>query len=103
MLLSDPPYTSYPGVDEVLHQLLCGVSDVLGQRLRGMYLYGSLAGGDFNPATSDIDFIVTSDEEIPVDLVPGLADLHTRLASGGLKWAHKLEGSLSFPTGAASL
>jgi hypothetical protein len=59
----------------------------------GLYLYGSLAGGDFNPDTSDVDFIVVTVNELGDGQVEALAALHARLYASGLKWAEKLEGS----------
>lgn len=57
-----------------------------------MYLYGSLATGDFAPETSDIDFVVVTDGDASDEQFAALAALHTRLAeSGGL--AASLEGS----------
>lgn len=85
--------TPYPDVNAVLHRLLAEVQAVLGERFVGLYLYGSLAGGDFDPTSSDIDFVVVTDGDIPDDIIPALGALHARLNASGLKWAAKLEGS----------
>ena len=85
--------TPYPEVNAVLAALLAGVRSILGDQLFGVYLYGSLAGGDFDPRTSDLDFVVVSADDLPAEMVPALAALHARLAASGLKWAAKLEGS----------
>ena len=72
--------------------MLAGARDQLGERFVGMYLYGSLATGDFAPETSDIDFLVVSDGDVSDEQVAALAAMHARLAaSGGL--AAALEGS----------
>ena len=39
----------------------------VGDQFRGMYLDGSLAWGGFNPETSDIDCIVTTDDALADD------------------------------------
>lgn len=70
-----------------------GVQAILVQRLVGIYLHGSLASGDFNPQSSDIDFVVVTHEAVPEELLPALAELHARLAVSSLKWASKLEGA----------
>jgi hypothetical protein len=82
----------------VLHELLFGAQAVLGDRLIGLYLYGSLASGDFDPQRSDIDFVVVTRGEVPQELVPALEELHKGLweggsQPGGSKWATKLEGA----------
>lgn len=76
----------------ILAALLAGAHEILGSRFVGLYLYGSLASGDFNPDTSDIDFIVVTDGDVPPELVPQLEALHTRLWASGDPWAKKLEG-----------
>jgi hypothetical protein len=58
-----------------------------------MYLYGSLASGDFDPKSSDIDFVVVTKDILPDDTISNLEDLHKRIWSNGLKWASKLEGA----------
>jgi predicted nucleotidyltransferase len=57
--------TPNPSVNAILEVLLSGVKEVLGTRFSGLYLYGSLAGGDFDPERSDIDFLVVTDGELP--------------------------------------
>ncbi len=46
--------TPYADVNAVLNELLTAVNSVLSEHFVGLYLYGSLASGDFNPETSDI-------------------------------------------------
>jgi hypothetical protein len=88
------PYpTPYPDVNTVLQRLLSDVQAVLGDHFFGMYLYGSLASGDFDPHRSDIDFLVVTTGELPDEMIPALEAMHMRLMTDGLKWAAKLEGS----------
>lgn len=85
--------TPYSDVNVVLHRLLSGVKAVLGDRFVGLYLYGSLATGEFDPCRSDIDFVVVTARELPAEVVTALEEMHAHLAAGGSKWAAKLEGS----------
>ena len=88
------PYpTPYPDVNAVLDRLLANVQTVLADRFAGMYLYGSLSSGDFDPRRSDIDFVVTTTGELTEDVIAALDSMHTQIMSSGLKWAKKLEGS----------
>jgi len=76
----------------VLDALHAGARERLGARLVGLYLYGSLATGDFSAATSDIDFAIATAGELDARDVAALAGLHAELrARGGLFAA--LEGS----------
>jgi predicted nucleotidyltransferase len=85
--------TPYADVNAVLQRLLTDVQAVLGSEFIGMYLYGSLASGDFDQQTSDIDFVVVTAHELPDDLIAALGTIHDRLAASGLALATKLEGS----------
>jgi hypothetical protein len=82
-----------PEVNAVLDRLLSDVQTILGDRFVGMYLYGSLASGDFDLRSSDIDFVVVTVDALPDTMLPILEAMHARLAASGLKWAAKLEGS----------
>lgn len=85
--------TPYPDVNQALPALLAEVRAVLGERFVGLYLYGSLASGDFNPARSDIDFVVVTEAELPDEAIRTLEAMHNRLWATGGKWMLKLEGS----------
>ncbi|MCC6613030.1 MAG: nucleotidyltransferase domain-containing protein, partial [Anaerolineae bacterium] len=89
--------TPYPDANAVLDRLLSGVREILGERLIGMYLYGSLATGDFDPATSDVDFVVVTDMSLDDTLFAQIDALHRRVAASDLKLAHKLEGAYTSP------
>src|SRR5262245_35525083 len=58
-----------------------------------MYLYGSLSSGDFNPATSDIDFVVVTEGALGPERVAELEALHQRLWTERSYWAAHLEGA----------
>lgn len=85
--------TQYPEVNKLLELLLASATVVLGNQLVGMYLYGSLASGDFNPETSDIDFLVVTTSSLSDKTIADLEAMHHRIWKSGFKWAAKLEGS----------
>jgi predicted nucleotidyltransferase len=85
--------TQYPEINKILDLLLSSASAVLGNQLVGMYLYGSLATGDFDLETSDIDFLVVTTSSLSDKTIADLEAMHHRLWKSGLKWAAKLEGS----------
>ncbi len=80
------------GLEQALADLLAGARAALGSDLVGLYLYGSLASGDFNPARSDIDFAAATRDELLAGAVNRLEKLHARLADGS-HWTRKLEGA----------
>jgi hypothetical protein len=85
--------TPYPDVNEFLDMLLAKVSAILGLQMAGMYLYGSLSSGDFNPQTSDIDFAGITEGNLAPETVSALEKMHVEIWASGLKRAAKLEGS----------
>jgi hypothetical protein len=82
--------SSYPAVNVLLDELLASVRAILGDNFAGMYLYGSLASGDFDQS-SDVDFVVVTRAEVPAEMLPALDALHRRLVAGGSRWAKRLE------------
>jgi hypothetical protein len=79
-VVNDRP-TPYADVNAVVADLLTRVRTVLGPRFVGLYLDGSLAIGAFDPAKSDIDFLVVTDDELPDPIVRALHDMHVQLAA----------------------
>jgi Domain of unknown function (DUF4111)/Nucleotidyltransferase domain len=85
--------TPYAEVNAVLNLLQVSLRAILGADLVGLYLYGSLSSGDFDPSSSDIDFLVVTARELPADAIAAMRAMHARIAATGLPWATKLEGS----------
>lgn len=85
--------TPYKDVNAILHLLLTKTLEILGPRLVGFYLYGSLSLGDFDPASSDIDFLAVTDDELSDAMLEALRTMHADIASSGLPYADHLEGS----------
>src|SRR5258708_10831712 len=80
-------------VNAILQDLLSGARGVLGEQFVGLCLYGSLSSGEFNSDTSDIDFVIVTEGELPAATVAGLEALHQRLWAAGSYWAAHLEGT----------
>jgi hypothetical protein len=85
--------TLFPDVDAVLDELVSGVRTILGPRLVDVYLDGSLAIGDFDPRSSDIDFVGVLADEMPAEIFCALQALHERLMRQHERWGRELEGS----------
>ncbi len=80
-------------VPNVLMALLAGIQTALGDNLVGVYLRGSLATGDFDPRTSDIDFFVVTDKRVGDEEFAALATMHEQLAQRPNRYARHLEGT----------
>jgi hypothetical protein len=70
--------TPYPDVNAALGELLSGARAILGEHFVGMYLFGSLASGDFDPHSSDLDILFVPDAALSDEEFAALADMHAR-------------------------
>jgi len=84
--------TPYADVNAILAQLLSGLQSTLGEQFVGLYLYGSLATGDFDPLRSDVDFLVVTRTKLPAEMLLALEDMHARITASGLPFSTHLEG-----------
>ncbi|MFH1523651.1 MAG: aminoglycoside adenylyltransferase domain-containing protein [Chloroflexota bacterium] len=85
--------TPYTEVNAILNVLLPDVQEILGDQFVGLYLHGSLAYGDFDPQTSDIDFLVVTESNLAAEIFANLREMHAQLFNSGLAWSQKIEGA----------
>jgi predicted nucleotidyltransferase len=89
-----PHSTQLPeDVRALLALLLTNIQRILGDQLVGLYLYGSLSSGDFDPASSDVDFLAVTQGILADDVFERLRVMHEQVAASGLPFADHLEGS----------
>lgn len=84
--------TPYPDVNEILNLLLVRVRRILSDQFIGLYLFGSLANGDFDKH-SDIDVLIVTDGEISSDRFSTLQNMHAEIAKIDSPWAVQQEVS----------
>jgi hypothetical protein len=85
--------TPHPEVNKLLLQLLANAKDILRDQFVGMYLYGSLSSGDFDPVSSDIDFLFVTTDALSEETVSQLEAMHNQTWANSDKRAGKLEGA----------
>lgn len=95
MALSTPSAgpTPYRDVNTLLQDFLVRIQAILKEKLVGFYLYGSLSLGDFDPGSSDIDFLIVTREELSGKVLDELREMHSRIAMSKNPYAQRLEGS----------
>lgn len=89
----NPFPTPHPDVNEILNLLFVNVKGILQDQFVGMYLYGSLSSGDFDLETSDIDFLIVTNDMLADETIAQLETMHNQTWATGLKRAGKLEGA----------
>lgn len=90
--------TRHPDVNEILDLLLDNAREILKGQLIGMYLFGSLANGDFDK-NSDIDILIVTKSKITDEMFSALYAMHERISTVDSPWAVQLEVSY-IPVGA---
>src|SRR5689334_8314974 len=75
----------------ILKLLLAGLEQALRSNLVGAYLRGSLALGDFIPATSDVDVLTVTERPVSVAEFAALAALHAQLAASPNPYGNRME------------
>lgn len=83
--------TPYPDVNAVLGDLRPRVQDALGKNLVGMYLFGSLVTGDFDPRRSDVDVLVVTHTDVSAEQFAALQAAHQAIATSDSPWAIEVE------------
>ena len=85
------PVDTKDNADNILDQLMTGLRAILRQRLVGVYLYGSLITGDFDPGISDVDLVVVMTEELDKARFNELHQLHEQVVERYPDWDNRLE------------
>ncbi len=80
-----PHPTPIPEANAVLWTFLTEAREILGDRVVGIYLAGSLATGEFDQS-SDIDVLVVTTGALPAETVAALTAMHERLSAGTARW-----------------
>ena len=83
--------TPYPDINSFLNTLLLQLKTILGERLTGVYLFGSLVWGDFEYESSDIDLLVVTSSTITHNEFDKLDVMHKDFAK---TYTHAKEGML---------
>ncbi len=85
--------TPYSEVNDLLLHLLIEAQAILQDQFIGMYLYGSLSSGDFDPDSSDIDFVIVTRSLLSAETIARLEAMHQQAWAASDKRAGKLEGA----------
>ncbi len=83
--------TPYANVNEILELLLARHQSILGTKLVGFYLYGSLVIGDFDPDISDIDLVAALSSDIDGSEFAALQKMHADFAQQHRAWDGRIE------------
>lgn len=85
--------TPYSAINGVLTEWVEGLKSLLGEKIVGLYLSGSLAYGDFVPERSDIDLQAIVRDPLTKDELGCVERLHREIERRSPEWAERIECS----------
>ena len=77
--------------DGIVDELASAIRGTLGEDLLGLYLYGSIVAGGFEPDASDIDLLAVLAREVREDDVEPLDGMHRGFLGIHPEWANRLD------------
>jgi hypothetical protein len=83
--------TPYASINELLALILASIQRILGTKLVGLYLAGSLVIGDFDPDISDIDLVAALSSDIDEREFEELQKMHSAFANQHKGWDDRIE------------
>ncbi len=83
--------TPFDDINALLEQLVSNIHIILGDRLIGVYLFGSLVTGDFDRGSSDIDLLAATSADIDEREFEALLAMHNDFADKHKYWAGRIE------------
>jgi predicted nucleotidyltransferase len=81
----------HPKINALLQLLLAEIQNVLGSKLVGLYLYGSLVWGDFDYEISDIDLLAAVATDVDEQEFDGLKQMHNAFTRNHPEWRDRIE------------
>lgn len=83
--------TPFPDINRLLESLLSRIRRILREKLVGLYLYGSLTTGDFDPESSDIDLLAATSSDVGDTESDALSAMHRDLGREHPTWENRVE------------
>jgi len=83
--------TPHNDINYLLTELLTAMQTILGEQLVGLYLYGSLVTGDFDPQVSDIDLLAVIASELSDEAFYALHTMHDNFVARHKEWDNRIE------------
>jgi len=85
------PDTPYADVNRLLEVLLSRMLDILHEKLVAVYLYGSVATGDFDHGVSDVDLLAATSSDLSAREFDALRAMLLEVARDNPEWEDRIE------------
>jgi predicted nucleotidyltransferase len=83
--------TPHTDINELLELLLARIQGILGKKLIGLYIFGSLVTGDFDYESSDIDLVAAISADLDEKEFESIKMMHVDIALTHKKWDDRIE------------
>ncbi len=83
--------TPHAVINSLLESLLSRMRHIFQQKLVGLYLYGSLTTGDFDPESSDIDLLAATSSDVSDPEFDALRAMHLDFARDNPVWEDRID------------
>ncbi len=83
--------TPYTDINALIELILSSLQHILGAKLIGLYLHGSLVIGDFDPGISDIDLVAALSMQIDEREFAALQTMHSDIVQQYREWDNRIE------------
>lgn len=83
--------TAYPQVNDLLNHLLNHMQAILGDKLVGLYLYGSLVTGNYDDTISDVDLLAAIASDLTETEYNALDHMHQAVVAQRPQWDDRIE------------
>jgi hypothetical protein len=83
--------TLHPDISSLLEKLLSRMRGVFQEKLVGLYLYGSLTTGDFDPEASDIDLLAVTSSDVSDAEFGALRAMHVGFSRDNPVWDDRID------------
>lgn len=83
--------SKHPDIRALLEEILSRQRGILGKKLTGLYVYGSLVAGDFDYEISDIDLLAATEDLIDEREFAALERFHLELMKQKPFWDNRIE------------
>lgn len=83
--------TPHADINELLELLLSEMQSILGKKLIGLYIFGSLVVGDFDYENSDIDLVAALSADLDEKEFERLRLMHQDVVNHIKKWDNRIE------------
>ncbi len=83
--------SAYEDINALIEELSAEIKSVLGDKLIGVYVYGSLIWGDFDHDISDIDMLAALDTDVTDTELADLEAMHDRFVGKYPDWNDRIE------------